>query len=136
MSAVIIEPDELLQAMESSDGDALKKLLDEAPDAGPTAEPAFALTDSAGLVSLSDHMVMPDGSIYQFLYSERWDVITDKQMPVPNFHSAERWQLLAWNEDRTLVLAVIPGCNVKGWVRSSRCPSVNGEGIRHIYYLR
>lgn len=71
-------------------------------------------TGKPGIVTVSEWTAGADGEQYRFFWAPSWRVITDKQMPIAGFRSTERWQLLACDGD--VVLALIPGCQVRGMV--------------------
>ena len=70
----------------------------------------------AGLISVLNWTMAPDGRRYLYFWARRWQVITDAQIPVEHFHSSERWQMVAVSSNSD-VLAVFPGCQVKAWFR-------------------
>ncbi len=69
-----------------------------------------------GLITVANWTMAPDGHKYMFFWASRWQIMTDREIPVPNFRSSERWQMIAVSETGE-VLAVFPGCQVKAWVR-------------------
>lgn len=77
-----------------------------------------------GLVSVVNWTMAPDGHKYMFFWSRRWQVITDQEMPIPNFRSSERWQMIAVSPGSD-VLAVFPGCQVKAWIRCDAPPPLD-----------
>jgi hypothetical protein len=87
----------------------------------PIPVPPLGDALTSGIVSLSNWTMMPDGDTYLYVWCDRWEIITDGQVPVENFRSAEKWQLLAVAGGE--VLAVVPGCQVKGWAFAARPPA-------------
>ena len=77
----------------------------------------------AGIVSLINWTMAPDGNKYLFFFSECWLVLTDADIPTPGFRSTERWQLAPATRGGE-VLAVFPGCQVKAWVSAQSPPGV------------
>ena len=77
-------------------------------------------TFRAGIVTLVQWTMMPDAATYLYVWCQRWEIITDSQMPVEGFRSTERWQLLGVVNDEVRVL--IPGCQVKAWCASEKPP--------------
>ena len=77
-----------------------------------------------GIVSVVNWMMAPDGHRYLYFWSARWQIITDDDIPVANFSSSEGWQMIAVSANRH-VLAVLPGCQVKGWVRCEKPPPLD-----------
>ena len=78
----------------------------------------------SGVISVVNWTMAPDGQRYMFFWSPRWQVITDDQIPINNFRSSERWQLVAVTQTSE-VLAVFPGCQVKAWIRCNVPPPVD-----------
>jgi len=77
-----------------------------------------------GIISVVNWIMAPDGHKYLFFWAKRWQIITDKEIPVEGFHSSERWQLVAVSSNSD-VLAVFPGCQVKAWIRSDQPPPLD-----------
>lgn len=75
----------------------------------------------AGLITVMNWTMAPDGDKYLFFWASLWQIITDADMPVEHFRSSERWQLIALNSNSD-VLAVFPGCQVKAWIRCETPP--------------
>ena len=73
-----------------------------------------------GVITLPDWSLAPNGKTYIHLWCKDWRVITDKDVPVDGFRSTEKWQLLAMVNNT--VMAVIPGCQVKAWMRCNTPP--------------
>ena len=92
---------------------------------------------TAGVVTLLQYMAMPDGSQYQYLWADRWEVLPDKAMPIEDFRSHEKWTLAGVVDGQAVVL--IPGCQVKCWafcrtyLARSFCYNVStGKACDHI----
>ena len=77
-----------------------------------------------GIITLVNWTMAPDGHKYLFFWAPRWQVTTDREIPIENFHSSERWQLIAVGANSD-VLAVFPGCQVKAWIRCSDPPTID-----------
>lgn len=77
---------------------------------------------TSGIVTVAAWTMADDGEKYLYFWCDRWEIFTDKMMPVPGFRSSEKWQLAAIvNRD---ILMLIPGCQVKAWTYSAKCPNV------------
>lgn len=75
---------------------------------------------TAGIVSLTAWTMAPDGERYLHFWCDRWEIFTDKMMPLPGFRSSEKWQLAAVvGKD---IVMFLPGCQVKAWMYSAECP--------------
>jgi hypothetical protein len=79
----------------------------------------------AGVVTLHQWTMMPDGSTYMHLWAPAWRVITDKATGIPFFRSAEHWHIAAFGPDGRLLI-LIPGCQVKGFATCSVNPQLKG----------
>lgn len=66
-----------------------------------------------GVITAANWTMAPDGETYMYFWCANWRVTTDKEFG-DGFRSSERWQLLARDLGGT-VLAVFPGCQVKGF---------------------
>lgn len=75
-----------------------------------------------GIVTVSNWTMAQDGETYLYFFAYRWVIVTDEAMPVEKFRSSERWQMWALDEGGKIVVAVIPGCQVKAWVQTRSCP--------------
>ncbi len=77
---------------------------------------------SAGIITLVNWTLAPDGDKYLFFWSSFWAVLTDSDIPVDKFRSSERWQLAAISEVGE-VIAIFPGCQVKAWIQCAEPPA-------------
>lgn len=75
----------------------------------------------AGIVSVGNWLMMPDGDEYRYIWCPDWRLITDKEVPKNNFRSSEHWSLLGLNEKGEIII-VIPGCHVKGFIACKTAP--------------
>ncbi len=75
-----------------------------------------------GIVTLLNWTAMQDGEEYRYAWCKDWRIQTDKQMPVEGFRSSEHWQLIAYYNDKPVML--IPGCQVKAFVICDEDPAV------------
>ncbi len=66
----------------------------------------------AGILTLNNWTMAPNGDSYLYFFNANWKLVTDGMWPLPNFRSAEKWQLVATN-GAGIVLAIFPGCMVK-----------------------
>lgn len=87
----------------------------------------------AGVVTLLQWMMMPDGSVYQYVYAPSWRVVTNAATNIPKFRSVEKWHLVHYAENGE-PLIVIPGCQVKCWARCEKNPSLRGGA--QVYSVR
>jgi len=77
---------------------------------------------TSGIITVSNWTMVENGSRYLYFFSKRWEIITDKMMPVDGgFKSTEHWQLAAMDENGN-TLALFPGCQVKAWIHCKECP--------------
>lgn len=67
----------------------------------------------AGIITTKNWLFAPDGDQYRAFWCETWLLVTDKEFPVPDFRSAERWGVFAF--DNGVIVAIIPGCDVAGY---------------------
>ncbi len=73
------------------------------------------------IVTSAQWLLAPDGNRYLYFYSRKWKVVTDKCMPINGFRSTEKWSLVAYDRQDN-VLAIIPGCQVKGILYADERP--------------
>ena len=78
---------------------------------------------AAGLVTVQNWTMAPDGEKYLFFWAEHWQLMTDADVPVEGFRSSERWQMIAIDEKKE-ILAIFPGCQVKAWLRCKAPPQL------------
>ena len=78
----------------------------------------------SGVVTLSTWLMAPDGQKYLYMFCRNWDILTDKMFPIEGFHSTEKWQLIGKNKDGK-AMAIIPGCQVKGFLACDKYPNSN-----------
>jgi hypothetical protein len=83
---------------------------------------------SAGIITLINWTMMPDGGRYLYIWAPNWDIITDKTMPIEKFHSSEQWQLVGRVNGK--IVCLIPGCQVKAWVSCPTAPPASPDGQR------
>ena len=78
------------------------------------------LTKSAGIVTLNNWVMMPNGGRYTYVWAQNWEILTDRQVGehIDGFRSTEHWQLAAKVGYKYVI--IIPGCVVKGWVRAEK----------------
>lgn len=74
----------------------------------------------AGIVSTNEWIMMPNGDEYRYVWCSDWRIITDKDIPKPNFRSSEKWALLGLCGGKIKI--IIPGCRVMGFVASQTSP--------------
>jgi hypothetical protein len=83
-----------------------------------------------GIVTWATWLMMADGQTYLHAYSDEWQIATDAAVGESlgtKFRSTEKWALVAWRDGK--VVAVIPGCQVKGFVACSAPSTPTGSGI-------
>ena len=77
---------------------------------------------TAGIVKVADWQMVRNGQKHIYFWCRRWEVLTDADIPVDKFRSSERWTLAAVDADGR-VLALFPGCQVKGWIALTTPPA-------------
>lgn len=79
----------------------------------------------AGVITLVNWTLMPNGQTYLYLWARKWVVMTDdvigRFINAPKFRSSERWSLVGYG-DGPDPKVFIPGCQVKGWARCEEVP--------------
>ncbi len=75
---------------------------------------------TAGVVSTVNWLMAPNGNTYHYFWCESWMITTDKQFPVDDLRTSERWQLLAMVGGQANM--ILPGCEVKAWCRCETPP--------------
>lgn len=83
------------------------------------------LVNTAGIVTVNNWMLAPNGGKYLHFWCKEWVIVPDKNMPVEGFHSAEKWSLFARVGDRSVM--AIPGCRVAGWSACDAPPPDIGD---------
>lgn len=86
----------------------------------------------SGVITVINWTMVSNGLRYIYFYCDRWEIITDKMMPVEGFKSSEHWQLAAMNKKGD-VIAIFPGCQVKAWIFCQQMPEHKESDC---YYLR
>lgn len=76
-----------------------------------------------GIVTLSNAIMVGNGIWQNALWHERWHLVSDQMIAekVAGFRSAEHWQLAALDANG-VVVCLVPGCNVKGFIRCDQPP--------------
>ena len=74
----------------------------------------------------------PGDELNLYFYCDRWEIITDKTIPIDGFRSSERWQLAAMDIQGN-TLALFPGCQIKAWLSCKSMPPTT-ESI--CYYIK
>lgn len=92
-----------------------------------------ATVKTAGIVSLSHWTMGPNGFKFCHVFADRWEILTDANMPVEGFRSSERWTLVAIQNGQ--VRGVFPGCGVKAWIAAAHPPASGADvlDLRAIY---
>lgn len=83
---------------------------------------------TSGIITVSVWTLAPDGNRYLYFYSKKWEILSDKMIPVPGFKSSEHWQLAALNEDNE-IMGLFPGCQIKAWVFCDHKPPITESFI-------
>lgn len=83
----------------------------------------------AGVVTLINWTMAPDGGTYLYFWCDRWVILTDKEvgryLNLPGFRSGERWVLVGYSAGSDPNPKVIlPGCQVKALVDCGSPPDV------------
>lgn len=74
-----------------------------------------------GLVTTRNWLITPDGGQNHAFWCAEWLLKTDKDLDLAGFKSADRWVMIAMQGQE--VLAIIPGCEVIGYMLCSLPPS-------------
>lgn len=88
----------------------------------------------AGIVTLANWTMCPDGHTYLYIWCPAWRVTTDadlgEEIGVDKLRSSERWQLIGVGVGGEIRI-VIPGCQVKAFVPCERVhvPGNSSPGI-------
>ena len=77
-----------------------------------------------GVVTTRNWLMASDGERYLHFFCTHWEIITDKEVPIDNFHSRERWSLLAIADGK--IVSMMPGCEVCGFISTDVCPEKTG----------
>lgn len=80
---------------------------------------------NSGFVTVSEWTYAPNGREYRYFYCSDWRVVIDKDSPVENFRSSEKWQLYGYVDNELAM--VIPGCQVKAFIVSKPGEGIQGE---------
>ena len=86
---------------------------------------------TSGVVTTVNWTMAKDGLKYWYFYCDRWEIITDKEMPVYNFRSVGKWQMVAVDAHGD-VLAIFPGCQVKAWIVCADMPEHRESDCCHL----
>ncbi len=73
----------------------------------------------SGIVT-SNYLLAPDGKRYMAFFCRKWRIITDEAVPIPKFHSKEKWSLFGYAGEEIKIM--IPGCNVIGLIACEKPP--------------
>ena len=80
------------------------------------------VANTSGVVTLLEWSLFPDGDTYKHIYADRWEIVTEKDFPVPGLHmGSERWFAVAVSKELK-PLVIIPGCQVKSWAACNKKP--------------
>lgn len=91
----------------------------------------YVMDDAPGVVTVANWTLTPCGTRFIYFWCKEWRIIPDKQMPVADFRSTEKWALFAIVDHR--VVASFPGCQIKGWFRCESPPTqVHGESVCYV----
>jgi len=82
-------------------------------------------TFPAGVVTLQQWTMMPDGATYMHLWSPRWRVVTNQASGIDGLRTSDRYHLCAYDKNG-LPAVIIPGCQVKGFAACVKNPSLRG----------
>ncbi|KKN04347.1 hypothetical protein LCGC14_1098260 [marine sediment metagenome] len=86
----------------------------------------YTMDDAPGVITVETWTLTPNGARFIYFWCKKWLIVPDKQMPIADFRSSEKWTLFAIVDDR--VVASFPGCQIKGWFRCESPPvHVHGE---------
>ncbi len=70
------------------------------------------LIPNRGMAILSNWILGPDGDLYQYIYSDDWRVLTDKE--VGKVMGGDRWFAVAYRDGEPLL--IVPGCRIDGFL--------------------
>lgn len=70
--------------------------------------------NTAGIITLVNWTLAPNGARYLYMWSPSWEILTDKMIPLDGFRSSEHWILVARIDGKIKV--IIPGCQIKAWI--------------------
>ncbi len=62
----------------------------------------------------------PDGKRYRSVFCKHWQIVTDKEIPIANFRSTERWTVFGRVNGK--IKMILPGCKVDGFFACDECP--------------
>lgn len=79
----------------------------------------------AGVVSLLQWTMMPDGSTYMHVWASNWTVVTNEASGIKGLRTADRWHLVSHTPDGK-IRVIIPGCQVKSFAACNANPSLKG----------
>ena len=77
----------------------------------------------AGLVTTRNWIVTPNGDQHHSFWCDNWLLETDKELELVGLKTSDRWAMVALNGDK--ILAIIPGCEVLGYIPCAKPPSIN-----------
>lgn len=86
---------------------------------------------TSGIITVSTWTIAPDGNRYLYFFSKKWEILSDKMIPVPGFKSSEHWQLAALSENNN-ILCLFPGCQIKAWFFCNNKPLITESLIYEI----
>lgn len=87
-----------------------------------------------GIITVNNWSLAPNNCRYLYFYCDRWEILSDKMIPVEGFKSAEHWQLAAVNCTGD-VIALFPGCQIKAWILCNKKPEKRDDAA-DCFYLR
>lgn len=91
--------------------------------------------NSAGIITVVNWTMAPDGARYLYFWCSNWEILTDKTIPVEGFRSTEHWQLAA-KDAKGCIVALFPGCQIKAWVKSPESPPyLKGDGAACYFFV-
>jgi len=79
----------------------------------------------AGVIQLLQWTMMPDGTAYMNAWAKEWRIITNKASGIDGLHTTDRFHVACYDANGKL-LAIFPGCQVKGFVACDANPSYKG----------
>lgn len=79
----------------------------------------------AGVVTLLQWTMMPDGATYMHLWASNWTVVTNAVSGIAGLRTVDRYHLVS-HDPHGKVRVIIPGCQVKGFAACPSNPSLKG----------
>lgn len=76
------------------------------------------------VITVSHWTMGPTGETFLHFWAHKWRILTDKSVPLENFHSSEKWQLVGL-DNLNKIKIIIPGCQIHGMSICKEAPKVS-----------